>query len=116
MARVQVFEITGLITDVTQLYLMLLVAFNELEDPVHWLPTIFRRIGFCYAELEADIFATVHMAADALRTKEALPKITDANISVKHMELLRKQWGLEKISLSERFYSKVKKMYPRNWS
>lgn len=102
-------RLQGLITDVTQLYLMLLVAFNELEDPVHWLPTIFRRIGFCYAELEADIFATVHMAADALRTKEALPKITDANISVKHMELLRKQWGLEKISLSERFYSKVKK-------
>lgn len=98
-------RLQGLVTDVIQLYLMLLVAFNELENPEEWLPIIFKRVGFCYPDLEAEIFATVYMAADALKTKGALPKITEANVSIKHMELLRKQWGIDRISLSERFYS-----------
>ncbi|RCK54439.1 Uncharacterized protein C57A7.05 [Candida viswanathii] len=99
-------RLQGLITDVIQLYLMLLVAFNELDEPQEWLPIIMKRVGFCYPDLEAEIFATVYMASDALKTKGALPKITEANVSIKHMELLRKQWGINRISLSERFYSK----------
>ncbi|KAI5964706.1 uncharacterized protein KGF55_001775 [Candida pseudojiufengensis] len=98
-------RLQGLLTDTVQLYLMLLVAFNQLEDPRAWIPIIVKRAGLCYSDLDAEIFSLVHMASGALKSKEALPKITEANISVKHMELLRNQWGINKISLSERFYS-----------
>ncbi|WLF77477.1 hypothetical protein PVL30_001195 [Lodderomyces elongisporus] len=94
-----------LIMDTVQLYFMLLVALNSLQDPKMWIPIIIKRVGMCYSELDAEIFATIHMASDALKTKDPLPKITEATIAIRHMELLRQQWGINKISLSERFYS-----------
>ncbi|KAI5951737.1 hypothetical protein KGF54_004812 [Candida jiufengensis] len=102
-------RLQGLLSDTVQLYLMLLVAFNQLEDPKTWIPIITKRVGICYSDLDAEIFSLIHMASGALKSKDALPKITEANISVKHMELLRNQWGINKISLSERFYSKPRK-------
>ena len=83
---------------------MLSSALQGLDGPEKWLPVVIKRVGFCFPDLQAEVFATIHMASDALRTKQALPKITEANISLKHMELLRQQWGLRRISLSERFY------------
>ena len=97
-------RLLGLVTDVIQLYLMLSSALQGLDGPEKWLPVVIKRVGFCFPDLQAEVFATIHMASDALRTKQALPKITEANISLKHMELLRQQWGLRRISLSERFY------------
>ncbi|KAF6068862.1 hypothetical protein FOB64_003713 [Candida albicans] len=97
-------RLSGLVTDVIQLYLMLSSALQGLDGPEKWLPVVIKRVGFCFPDLQAEVFATIHMASDALRTKQALPKITEANISLKHMELLRQQWGLRRISLSERFY------------
>ncbi|CAI5756780.1 unnamed protein product [Candida verbasci] len=101
-------RLQGLLSDVSQLYFMLLLAFNELQDPETWIPIIIKRVGFCYADLDAEIFSTIHMASNALMTKDALPKITEANVSVRHMEYLRGQWGLNRISLSERFYNEEK--------
>ncbi|KAI5953887.1 hypothetical protein CANMA_004726 [Candida margitis] len=98
-------RLQGLIGDTVQLYLMMLIALNELEDPATWVPIIMKRVGFCYSELDAELFSLIHMASDAIKTKDALPKITEANISLRHMELLRRQWGINKMSLSERFYS-----------
>lgn len=98
-------RLQGLIGDTVQLYLMMLIALNELEDPATWVPIIMKRVGFCYSELDAELFSLIHMASDAIKTKDALPKITEANVSLRHMELLRRQWGINKISLSERFYN-----------
>lgn len=98
-------RLQGLIADTVQLYLMMLIALNELEDPATWVPIIMKRVGFCYSELDAELFSLIHMASDAIKTKDALPKITEANVSLRHMELLRRQWGINKMSLSERFYS-----------
>ncbi|CAK9440451.1 uncharacterized protein LODBEIA_P45510 [Lodderomyces beijingensis] len=98
-------RLQGLVSDTVQLYLMLLIALNSLKEPKVWIPIIVRRVGLCYSELDAEIFATIHMASDSLKSKDPLPKITEANISIKHMEFLRHQWGLNKITLSERFYS-----------
>lgn len=98
-------RLQGLIADTVQLYLMMLVAINELEDPATWVPIIMKRVGFCYSELDAELFSLIHMASDAIKTKDALPKITEANIGLRHMELLSRQWGINKVSLSERFYS-----------
>ncbi|EMG51116.1 hypothetical protein G210_5978 [Candida maltosa Xu316] len=108
-------RLMNLVQDVIQLYLMLLVAFNDIKDPQTWLPIILKRIGFSYSDLNAEIFAAIHMTSDSLKTKQALPKITEANVSVKHMEILRKQWGIDRISLSERFYKiSEKKMVSDN--
>ncbi|KAI5957510.1 hypothetical protein KGF57_003204 [Candida theae] len=98
-------RLQGLIGDTVQLYSMMLIAINELDDPVSWVPIIIKRVGFCYSELDAEIFSLIHMASDAIKSKEALPKITEANVSLRHLELLSRQWGINKISLSERFYS-----------
>ncbi|KAI3402405.1 hypothetical protein KGF56_004813 [Candida oxycetoniae] len=95
-----------LLGDTVQLYFMLLSALNSLEEPKVWIPIIIQRVGLCHSELDAEIFALIHMASNALKTKEPLPKITEANVSVKHMQVLRQQWGLNEISLSERFYNK----------
>ncbi|KAK6453881.1 uncharacterized protein RJT20DRAFT_64115 [Scheffersomyces xylosifermentans] len=94
-----------LIADVIQLYFLLFQIFNQVEDPVTWVPRILKRIGWADAALNASVFSNIHMASDSLRTKNPLPKISEANTSVRHLEMLISQWGINQVSLSERFYN-----------
>lgn len=48
------------------------------------------------------------MTSGSLSSKRELPKFTRANISLKHLDLLRSQWGITRFSLNERFYSEEK--------
>ncbi|CUM49286.1 uncharacterized protein AC631_04429 [Debaryomyces fabryi] len=96
------------VTDVVQLYVMLLSLFDQLEEPEFWVPIIMGRMGWTCASMNANFFSMVHMGAGSLKSKTALPKITQANLSIQHLDLLRSKWGLEKISLSERFYNQEK--------
>lgn len=96
------------VTDVVQLYVMLQSLFDQLEEPEFWVPIIMGRMGWTSASMNANFFSMVHMGAGSLKSKTALPKITQANLSIQHLDLLRSKWGLEKISLSERFYNQEK--------
>ena len=59
-------RLLGLVTDVIQLYLMLSSALQGLDGPEKWLPVVIKRVGFCFPDLQAEVFATIHMASDAL--------------------------------------------------
>ncbi|EDK35956.2 hypothetical protein PGUG_00054 [Meyerozyma guilliermondii ATCC 6260] len=96
------------VTDIIQLYFILLSIFNRVEDPATWIPHMLRRIGWTDTELCADLFAVAHMTSGSLSSKRELPKFTRANISLKHLDLLRSQWGITRFSLNERFYSEEK--------
>lgn len=94
-----------LITDVVQLYVMLQSIFDQIDEPEFWVPIIMGRMGWTSPSMTANVFSMTHMGAGSLRSKTALPKITQANLSIQHLDLLRSKWGTEKISLSERFYN-----------
>lgn len=93
-----------LLNDIIQLYFFLFSIFNSVQDPEEWIPNMLDRIGWTDESLNAKVFAVVHMTSSSLRTKKELPRITLANLSMRHMELLRAQWGIADVSLSERFY------------
>lgn len=93
------------VTDIIQLYFILLSIFDKVEDPATWIPHMLRRIGWTDSELCADVFSVAHMTSGSLRSKQELPKFTRANISLKHLDLLRSQWGISRFSLNERFYA-----------
>lgn len=93
------------VTDIVQLYYILLSIFDRVEDPATWIPHMLRRIGWTDTELCADLFSVAHMTSGSLSSKQELPKFTRANISLKHLDLLRSQWGINRFSLNERFYS-----------
>lgn len=97
-------RLESLLADITQLYFLLFAIFDQVDDPETWIPIIFRRMGWTDSSLNADFFSIIHMASDSLRTKNELPKITEGNLSIRHMDLLGSQWGINNISLSERFY------------
>ena len=84
---------------------MLQSIFDQLEEPEFWVPIIMGRMGWTSPSMTANVFSMTHMGAGSLRSKTALPKITQANLSIQHLDLLRSKWGTEKISLSERFYN-----------
>lgn len=96
-----------LINDIVQLYFFLFSIFNSVQDPEEWIPNMLDRIGWTDESLNQKVFAVVHMTSSSLRSKKELPKITLANLSMRHMELLRAQWGIPSVSLSERFYHYV---------
>lgn len=95
-----------LITDIVQLYLVLQSTFNQLEDPEIWVPIIMGRMGWSDAMMNANVFSIIHMGSGSLKSKIPLPKITQANLSLRHLDILRVKWGTERISLNERFYHK----------
>lgn len=95
------------VTDIIQLYFILLAIFDKVEDPATWIPHMLKRIGWTDSELCADIFSVAHMTSGSLSSKLELPKFTRANISLKHLDLLRSQWGISRFSLNERFYSEM---------
>lgn len=94
-----------LVNDIIQLYYLVFSIIDQVQDPKEWMKHIINRAGWTDSDLTADIFSIVHMTSGSLRTKDALPKITQANISIKHMDILREQWGIPMTSLSERFYN-----------
>ncbi|KAK6460282.1 hypothetical protein DFJ63DRAFT_247994 [Scheffersomyces coipomensis] len=99
-----------LLIDITQLYFLLLQIFDQLEDPQIWIPKIIRKVGWIDSSLVADTFSIVHMASDAIKNSNSLPRITEANLSLKHADLLMKQWGINKLSLNERYYQDDKQL------
>lgn len=92
------------LNDIIQLYYFIFAIVDQLERPEEWMPTLINRAGWYDLELTADIFSMVHMMSASLRLKDPLPKVTRANISIKHLDVVREQWGINKTSLSERFY------------
>lgn len=89
--------------DITQLQYILYTIFDDIEN-TEQIPVMFRRLGWSNPEFTANLFSTIHMVSDSLKTKNPLPKITEATLSVKHMDLLMGQWGIGSFSLNERFY------------
>ncbi|KAK6197907.1 uncharacterized protein RJT21DRAFT_122722 [Scheffersomyces amazonensis] len=93
-----------ILIDITQLYFYLFSIFNLIEDPKKWNRKILRKVGWTNSSIVADIFTILHMSADALKTCNSLPKITSSNTSLKHIDSLMHQWGINRISINERFY------------
>ncbi|CAH6721969.1 hypothetical protein CLIB1444_07S06546 [[Candida] jaroonii] len=93
------------ITDIIQLYTILLIMLDKIEDTRGWIGHIINRSGWYDVDMNADLLALIHMCSRSLRWKSALPKITQATLSLKHFDLLREQWGINKFSLNERFYN-----------
>lgn len=105
-------RLQALITDIVQLYFMIHRVFDEVRNPDEWVPRIFDRMGWSSASLNANVFSILHMSSGSLKTKTELPKITEATLSLNHLDLLREQWGINTISLNERFYSKISEDEP----
>lgn len=89
--------------DVIQLQYILYVIMDEFRDTL-MIHVTFTRLGWSDSEFTANMFSTIHMVADSLKTRQPLPKITEATLSIKHMDSLMAQWGIQNISLNERFY------------
>ncbi|CUM66035.1 uncharacterized protein PRCAT00003689001 [Priceomyces carsonii] len=99
-------KLQELILDIIQLYFIAYSALDKVKSTSNWIPIILRRMGWTESDLNADIFAVLHMTSHVLKNADELPKITEANISLKHLEILRRQWGRKNLSLNERFYIK----------
>lgn len=94
------------ITKLIELYQLLHMIFDQIQEPSKWITHIMKRASWYDTDLNADLFAIIHMCSGSLRSKTPLPKLTHATLSVKHLESLKKQWGVGSISLNERFYQK----------
>lgn len=75
-------------SDLTRMYLALYVIFNKVQDPQLWVDTMLTKFGWQSDELLAEFFAVLHMASGSLALKFALPKLTCAQTTAKHMEIL----------------------------
>lgn len=75
-------------TDLTRLHLALYVIFNRLQDPQMWVDTMLLKFGWQSEELLAELFSVFHMASGSLALKFALPKVTVAQTTARHMEIL----------------------------
>ncbi|ODV68426.1 hypothetical protein HYPBUDRAFT_4534 [Hyphopichia burtonii NRRL Y-1933] len=104
-------KLHSLINDVVQLYFMMFTIVDQVKDPNDWMDHIIHRAGWCDIDLTADIFSLVHMTSQSLRSKSPLPKVLSSNLSIKHLDILRTQWGINKVSLSERFYTDGRRSY-----
>lgn len=93
------------ITDIIQLYQTLHIIFDRIEDPEKWVSHIINRAGWYDTDINADLFSIIHMCSGSLKSGNPLPKITQATLSVKHLNVLREQWGISKFSVNERFYN-----------
>lgn len=98
-------RLQGAITDLIQLYQILHIIFDRVEEPDKWISHILQRAGWYDTELTADLFSVIHMCSGSLRSATPLPKITQATVSLKHFNVLREQWGISRYSLNERFYN-----------
>ncbi|ODV78175.1 uncharacterized protein CANTADRAFT_91602 [Suhomyces tanzawaensis NRRL Y-17324] len=97
-------KLHNILYDITLIYFLLLSIFDQVEDPEEWVPIMLRKMGWSSASLNGDLFGMIHMSSDALLTRNQLPKITDSNLSVKHLEILTNRWGIAKGKLRDGFY------------
>lgn len=95
-----------LTTDIVQLYFFLYRLVDQVIDTDEWIPHMINRAGWNHPELVADMVSLVYMSSESLRLKFGIPEITNATLSLKHLEVLRVQWGSNRISSAERFYHK----------
>lgn len=98
-------RLTKLVTEVVQLYNLIYQLFGEIDDPESLIPTSFKRLGWDLTDFLADLFLIVQMCSEALGDGGALPRVTQATLALKHMELLLDQWGTRQLSYSERWYN-----------
>lgn len=98
-------RLTKLITEIVLLYNLIYQLFGEFDDPEKMIPTAFKRLGWDLTDFLANLFAIVQMCAEALHDGGALPRVTQATLALKHMELLLDQWGTRQLSYSERWYN-----------
>lgn len=94
-----------LVTDIVHLYTCLIMILNEIENTDKWINHIINRAGWSDINMNADLLSTIHMCSRSLRWKTALPKVTQATLSLTHFNLLRQQWGINKYSVNERLYN-----------
>ncbi|PSK39124.1 hypothetical protein C7M61_002437 [Candidozyma pseudohaemuli] len=93
-----------LVNDVIQLYYLIYQLINQIEDTDEWIPIILDRAGWTNAGLVAEVLSLTSMSASALRRKTPLPKVTNANLSLRHFEVVSSQWGDGDVTFNERFY------------
>ena len=93
-----------LVTDLIQLYYLIYLLINQVQDTEEWLPVMLDRVGWTNSDLVAEVLALTSMSAFALRRKSPLPKVTNANMSLKHFDAVSAQWGVSNANLNERFY------------
>ncbi|KAM3117101.1 hypothetical protein RJF_4780 [Candidozyma auris] len=96
-----------LVNDLIQLYYLIYISINQVQDTKEWMPIILDRLGWTNADLVAEVLALTGMSAGALRRKSPMPKITNANLTAKHFESVSEQWGVSSATLNERFYDEV---------
>lgn len=96
-----------LVNDLIQLYYLIYILINQVQDTKEWMPIILDRLGWTNADLVAEVLALTGMSAGALRRKSPMPKITNANLTAKHFESVSEQWGVSSATLNERFYDEV---------
>lgn len=106
--RLKYRRLQDVITDIVGMFQTLHIIFDKLEDPDKWIEHILNRAGWYDLDLNADVFSIVHMCSGSLGLKVPLPKITQATLLIKHLDVLRSQWGVGKTSLNERFYQQEK--------
>lgn len=96
----------GLIVSITQLYFLLYRLFDQVEDTQTWIPHMVNRAAWNSSEFMSQIVSLIFMSSEALRIKVAIPEITTATLSIRHMEVVSETWGTRTYSLNERLYRK----------
>lgn len=97
-------QLHSLTTDIVQIYFLFYRLINHVQDTEEWIPHMIDRAGWNEPTLVADMFSLIFMSSEALRLKSGIPEITNATLSLKHLELLQTQWGTTRIALAERIY------------
>lgn len=101
-----------LVNDVIQLYYLIYQLINQIEETDEWIPIILDRAGWTDSGLVAEVLSLTSMSASALRRKTPLPKVTNANLSLKHFEVVSSQWGNSGVTFNERFYDDPEDLDP----
>lgn len=92
------------ITGLFQLYFLQYRLIDQMDDTRVWIPHLVKRAAWNLPGFIADTVSLTYMTSEALRLKTPLPELTNATMSLKHLEHLSFLWGTSKISLNERLY------------
>lgn len=96
-----------LITGIFQLFFLQYRVIDQVENTAEWIPHLVQRAAWNQPDFIADTVSLIYMTSEALRLKAALPELTNATMSLKHLEHLSAMWGTTKFSLNDRLYEEV---------
>ncbi|ANB15931.1 hypothetical protein AWJ20_3575 [Sugiyamaella lignohabitans] len=81
-------RLVKLCTEISHLSFSLYIVFDQLKDPEQWVNVVASRCGWTSSEMMTNFFAIIHMTSLSLTTGGPLPRVSPAQLTLKHLKLL----------------------------